>query len=465
MSNILASLASASNSFSAYEQALEIVSNNTTNASTPDYASQNVDFEANAFDPTSGGGGVSIGPSQSTRNPYDEYSVQSAQSEMNYSSTLATDLQAIEPIFDLATSSGSDSGVGGTLNQLFASFSQLTSSPNDQADRQAVIVAANNLADAFNAASNQLTQAANNATTEAQSTVQSVNAILTQIQEINAQKEQNNQANNDPGIDAQLYSNLENLSQLVNFTTTTSADGETNIYLGGQSPLLVGTHQYSIGTNTSSGGLQILDSTGNNVSSLATGGQLGALVQLNQTLIPGYESQLNTLAQTVADTVNNQLTSGTYQDASNNTQPGVALFAYNSAAPAKTLAVTSITASQIAAASTANPGGNDNAVTLAGLQTAVVPALGTSFAEYYGDLASGVGSDSADAQNNQTTQQQLLSQAQTLRSDTSGVSLDQQATLMTQYQESYDAIGKLMTVLSDIVQTALDLIALPGVPD
>jgi flagellar hook-associated protein 1 len=73
-----------------------------------------------------------------------------------------------------------------------------------------------------------------------------------------------------------------------------------------------------------------------------------------------------------------------------------------------------------------------------------------------------VGSDSAHAQNDQTTQQQLLSQAQTLRSDTSGVSLDQQATLMTEYQQSYDAISKLITVLAGITQTALDLIALPG---
>ncbi len=465
MSNIMASLTSAANSFSVYEQALEVVSNNTTNASTPDYATQNVDFEANIFDPASGGGGVSLGALQSTRDPYEEYNVQSAQSALSYSSTTSADLQTIEPIFDLNTSSGSDSGVGGTLNQLFASFSQLTANPNDQADRQAVIVASGNMADAFNAASNQLTQAADNAATQAQSTIQSINGILTQIQEINAQKAVNSSANNDPGIDAQLYSNLENLSQLVNFTTTTSADGETNIYLGGQSALLVGTHQYSIGANTTSGGFEILDSNGNNISSLVTGGQLGAFVHFNQTLIPGYESQLNTLAQTVADTVNTQLTSGTYQDASNNTQPGVALFSYNSAAPAKTLATTSITATQIAAASVANPGGNDNAVALAGLQTAVVPALGTSFAEYYGNLASKVGSDSADAQNNQNTQQQLLSQAQTLRSDTSGVSLDQQATLMTEYQQSYDAIGKLITVLSDIVQTALDLIALPGVPD
>lgn len=77
MSSITASFQAASNSFSAYEQALEVVSNNTTNASTPGYATQNVEFQANAFNLGSGeSGGVSLGPAQSTRDAYEEYNVQ-----------------------------------------------------------------------------------------------------------------------------------------------------------------------------------------------------------------------------------------------------------------------------------------------------------------------------------------------------------------------------------------------------
>jgi flagellar hook-associated protein 1 len=464
MSNILATLSSTASSFSAYEQALEVVSNNTTNATTPGYADQTVNFQANAFSPADGGaGGVSLGATESSRDTYAEYNVQSAQAELNYSSTLATQLQEIEPLFDLNTSSSSDSGIGGTLNQLFNSFSQLTTNPNDSSYRQAVIVAAGNLATAFNNTANSLATAANTAVSDAQSTVTSINSILTQIQSINAQKEQNSAAASDPGIDAQLYSDLENLSQLVNFTTTTSADGETNIYLGGQQPLLIGGHLYSLGTTTSSGQLQIVDSSGNDVTASATGGSLGALVNLANTSIPGYENQLNQLAQGIADTVNTQLTGGTYTDASGNTQPGVALFSYNSAAAAKTLAVTSITPTQIAAASASNPGGNDNAVALTNLQTTGIPVLSNlTFAEYYGTIGANVGSDSSQAQNDQTTQQQLLSQAQTLRSNISGVSLDQEATLMTEYQQSYDAVSKLMSVLQDVVNTVLDLIPLPG---
>jgi flagellar hook-associated protein 1 len=465
MPNISDALSAAATSFSAYEQALEVVSNNTANATTPGYANQSVDFEANRFDPSASGGagGVTLGPVESSRDAYVEYNVQSAQSELNYSSTLASQLQSIEPIFDLQTSSASDSGVGGTLNQMFAAFSQLTVSPNNSAYRQAVINAAANLATAFNTASNGLARAQQNASADAASTVSAVNSIVSQIQEINAQKAQNRTALADPGLDAQLYSNLENLAQLVNFTTSTAADGETSIYLGGQQALLIGTHQFSLNASTANGQVHVLDPNGNDLTSFATGGKLGALVQLTNTSIPGYQNQLNQLAQGVADTVNAQLTSGTYQDATGTTQPGVPLFTYTASAPAKTLATTSITATQVAAASAANPSGNDNAVALSNLQNAAIPVLsGATFAQFYGTLGSDVGTDSAHAQNDQTTQQQLLSQAQTLRSNISGVSLDQQATLMTEYQQSYDAISRLITVLSSITQTALSLIPLPG---
>jgi flagellar hook-associated protein 1 FlgK len=353
--------------------------------------------------------------------------------------------------------------VGGTINQLFAAFSQLTVNPNDSSYRQAVLNAAGNLGIAFNTASNGLSSAANNAESDGGSTVSSINALLGQIQQINSQKEANAAAASDPGVDAQLYADLEKLSQLVNFTTTTSADGETNIYLGGQQALLIGGRQYSLSTSTANGQFKVLDASGNDVSSSVTGGKLGALMHLANTLIPNYENQLNQLAQGIADTVNNQLTSGTYQDATGTTQPGLALFTYTAGAAAKTLAVTSITGSQIAAASASNPGGNDNAVALTNLQTAAIPVLSNlTFAEYYGTIGGNVGADSGQAQNNETTQQQLLSQAQNLRSNISGVSLDQEATLMTEYQQSYDAISKLISVLEGVVQTVLGLIPLPG---
>jgi flagellar hook-associated protein 1 len=171
-------------------------------------------------------------------------------------------------------------------------------------------------------------------------------------------------------------------------------------------------------------------------------------------LIPGYQTQLDALAKGVADTVNSQLAAGVDQ----NGQPGAPLFTYNAAAPSKTFAISStITTTQIAAASAAAPGGNDNAVALSQLQAAT-PIGGFTFTQAFGNLSSDVGRDISDASNDQTTGQSLLAQARTLRSNASSVSLDEEATRLIQYQQAYEATSKLITVINEMTQSLLGII-------
>jgi flagellar hook-associated protein 1 FlgK len=113
---------------------------------------------------------------------------------------------------------------------------------------------------------------------------------------------------------------------------------------------------------------------------------------------------------------------------------------------------------KIAAASTSNPGGNDNAVLLANLDNVQQASLGGfTFTSYYGNLASLVGTDSSKAQSDQTTNQQILSQAQTLRANVSGISLDQEATELTEYQQAYEATSKLVTVIDQMMQVLINM--------
>jgi flagellar hook-associated protein 1 len=157
--------------------------------------------------------------------------------------------------------------------------------------------------------------------------------------------------------------------------------------------------------------------------------------------------------------VNTQLAAGV--DQHNN--PGAALFSFNIAGPAHSLSVTSITGDQLAAASSLSPSGNDNAIALSGLQSNTVAALGNfTLTQYYGNLSSNVGRDISNAQNNSTTQQQLLAQAQSLRSTSSSVSLDEEAARLVQYQQVYEATSKLISVIDNMTQTLLGLIPTPA---
>ena len=69
-----------------------------------------------------------------------------------------------------------------------------------------------------------------------------------------------------------------------------------------------------------------------------------------------------------------------------------------------------------------------------------------------------MGQDITDAQSASDTQSQVLLQAQNLRSQTSGVSLDAEAENLITFQRGYQAAAKMVGVLNQLTQTAVDLI-------
>src|SRR5262249_8781506 len=112
-----------------------------------------------------------------------------------------------------------------------------------------------------------------------------------------------------------------------------------------------------------------------------------------------------------------------------------------------------------AVASLTSPGGNDNAMALSGLQNSNVASLGGfTFMQFYSNLSSTVGRDVSNAGDDSTTQQQLLAQAQSLRSESSSVSLDEEASRLVEYQRSYQATSKLITVIDSMTQVLLGLL-------
>jgi flagellar hook-associated protein 1 len=98
---------------------------------------------------------------------------------------------------------------------------------------------------------------------------------------------------------------------------------------------------------------------------------------------------------------------------------------------------------------------------LAGLASPQNPAdeiNGFSYAQFYGNLAAGIGRQSQDAQNQLSVQQQTVAQARNLRSQSSGVSLNDEAALLVQFQSAYDANSKMVTVLDQLTQATINMI-------
>jgi flagellar hook-associated protein 1 len=307
----------------------------------------------------------------------------------------------------------------------------------------------------FNNAASGLLSQTNSLQQATSGTITSINQLAGTIAQINSQTPASSTGAVDAGVDAQMNAALDQLSQYANFSVLQQPDGQVSVYLGGQTPLVVGDQAYSIQGNFSTPQSAILSSSGSDITAQITGGQLGAELNDNNNLLPSYVSGLNTLAQTLADQVNNGLNNGIDE---NGAAPVTNLFSYNAGTGAAlTLTVNPLTPDQIAAALPGAPGGNGNALALAALANAPV-ANGYTFAQAYGNLGAQVGSDLSSATNNSTTDQALLSQAESLRQQISGVSLDEEAVNLMQYERSYDAISKMLGVLSGLTLDVVNIL-------
>jgi flagellar hook-associated protein 1 len=451
MGSILTSLLNSANAIDVMDRQLAVIQNNVSNANTPGFVRQTQSVQAMALEPSAGLlGGVTAGPILSARSEYAEETVRRQNSLFGSAEQRAADLTQIEPLFDLS----STSSISNSLNKFFQSFSQLSVNPNDTVSRQNVIDQSQTLAASFRQTASGLVQAANNADVGIRSTLTQINSLTAQIATLNASRTSDYRNAMDPGIDAQIHSALENLSELGDITVLQDNNGSFNVYLGGQTPLVIGNHAFALGADTSATTTAVLDPQGKDVTATIHTGKLGGLLDEQRNTIPSYTSDLNQLAQTLATSVNAQLTAGV--DA-NGATPAVDLFYYDPSAPAGTLAVTGIQPDQIAAARANAPGGNGNALDVAALADSKL-IDGSSLTQFYGNLAAKLGQDVSSSKDEQQSQQGLVAQARNMRSEISSVSLNEEAALMMQIQRQYQAAGKVIGVLDSLTDTLLSMV-------
>ena len=473
--SLLASLTNTSSALDAFDRAVIVTQNNVANSSTPGFATQQLDLDAMPFDPSAGlDGGVEAGNVESSRNEFAEAAVDRAQTSLGTATQQSSSLTAVQNALNLSAANG----IPATLGALFSSFSAWSQDPTNEADQQGVITSAQAVAQSFQTTDASLQQVQQDTQSQIGQAVDQINAYAQQLASYNAQIQNGDRS--DPALDAQIHNTLENLGQIVNFTTAVQTDGTFTVLVDGQTPLVIGNQSYSLtsqiadpaslpaGNPVVPPSASILDTSGRDVTAQVTGGSLGALLQTNNQVLAsllGDANQpgtLNQLAQTFADRVNGLLMAGNISDG----VPGVALFSYDTTNATNTAATLTLapgmTGDQLAAIDPGPPYvSNGTALSLAGLANPQDPAdeiNNTSYVNFFGNLASDVGSQLSAATDQQNIQQQVLTQAQSQRQQISGVSLDEQAALLVQYQRAYQANAQLFAVLNGLTQTAVNML-------
>jgi len=456
----------ASNALQADQCALDIVSNNVANASTPGYTREIANWEQSdpvTINEIAYGHGARVSGPLSQRDRVLEQSLQQQNQVASSSSARVTALNQLQSIFSQANASSSSSssnatnGISQDISAFFDSLSGLESNPSDNSLRQQVLTSTQNLAGDFQSASSRIAEQQTSLDQQSASLVNQINALTQSIAKLNIQI-QSSSPNADAGtLEDHRQQDISNLSQLIGIHQIRTEDNGLTITTSGGALLVSEGQSYPVSTGPSGGVTHLYDAEGNDITgSLASGGgQIGGLLMVRDQDIPQVQSTLDTLAFDLGSAVNTANQTGS--DANGNS--GVAIFNLppTSVGAASKISVAITNPAQIAAAAPGlGPSDDTNLLAMANLANQSIVA-GATPANYFSDFISALGSLVSEVQTQNTAQQASATQLQNLVNSLSSVNLNEEASAMNTLEQSYQAAAKVFTILSNVMTAALNL--------
>jgi flagellar hook-associated protein 1 len=448
----------AQSGLAAQTAALDATGQNVSNVNTPGYSRVTANLETiQTGDTFSGGVQVSGVVRSFNQLTYGNLLTQQGQSGAAdaRSSALDQTQNTIAP---------SDGTIGDQLNSFFSSLNTLTTSPSDPSARSGVLAAATSLAQSISTTAASLSGQRSDLLTEAQGVATEVNTQLQQIAQLNAQIAASQGDGEQP---SDLLDQRDGLASQVSTETgaqvLTDSSGNYTLLSGGTA-LVTGSTAATLAVGLdSSGNLKITSTVSTDttdITSAVNTGTLGGIREARDTDIPSYQSQLDQFAYNLATSVNSVFSAGYGLDG----VTGRNLFVQPTTATgaAYAFAVDPSVANDpdaIAASSTSTglPGGNDTAVALAGLASQPFGSS-TSPASAFASIAASVGSDASAADSEATLRDDTVTQAQDLNQSASGVSIDQEETNLTEFQQAYEASTQVLQTANSLLQDLMTMV-------
>lgn len=436
---------------------MDVAGQNVANVNTPGYVRRSLLLAENPpTDPFSPGGGVNVVAVLSSRAPLIEARLRYEQPLASREGAIADQLAVLESGLGRAGNS-----LDKELTAFFNTYAALAQQPTSSTARQQVLVQGESLARSFNDMAARMESQRRSADGEIRADVAQLNALAAQLADINHQIGQT-----DPqsahGLYDQQSAVVKAMSELVDLNVISHDNGVVDVVFANGNGLVIGKNDFPISISSNSAGYAILMNGGAAVTSDITGqisgGRIGGLLEVRDTLIPAYRSRLDTLAYGVATDVNAITTSGYDLDEN----AGVAFFtplagATDAAALLRVNPAVAANNRLVVTSSTQAIGNNDLAVAVGGLQHQAMSVGGGSPIEAWSSLVYSVASDSASAQNAETAHRQIVDQLNHLWDQTSNVSIDEEAAMLMRFQTAYQANAKFFQAVDETLQMLLQL--------
>ena len=296
----------------AAQNGLSVIGQNVSNANTPGYHRQAVNFSSvNNGAPI--GNGVDVASITRYTAPPVETALFQANGDQGASTGRLDVLQQLEAALSGGTqasgstasnSSSTGGGISDALNSFFNQVTQLTAKPNDPALLQTVVGAASELAGQFNAVDTSLTNLSNTLGTQISQAVSTVNGLTTRIANLNGQIANAEGAGQQPNdLLDQRDQLVTQLSQQVDVRVIPQPNGVVNLLSTGGA-LVVGETANQFQTSaTPTGGIGITLAGTTRAITFSSGSLAGQLQAYNQD-IPAAQTRLNGLASQLIQKAN-----------------------------------------------------------------------------------------------------------------------------------------------------------------
>jgi flagellar hook-associated protein 1 FlgK len=468
----------------AQKAAIEVTGENIANVNTPGYSRQTAMLETAPFgtDQTPPvGSGVVMASVQRAYDRFLQLQINGQTSTNGEQSTEQTALQRVQSLFNDLSSEG----LGSSLQSFFSAWQDLSMNPQGTAERQGVLSKAQTLIDNFHQISSSLNTVKQDANQSLGPLISDINNKTKQIAELNIRIREATQ--NNGSANALLDSRdklIKDLAQKVGVTTLQQLDGTVSVSLAGGPQLVDGDKSavFSLQQDPANPGMSSVMLTlwgggaATDVTSVAAGtdgkgGELGGALKVRDSLANGFLGNLDELAYALANKVNGLHSSGF--DLNGTT--GINFFSPQPAPVPPATYTTgfssaislNITSTDNIAAASSDPtlagngsGNNVTSLNIADLKNLAIPLTGgsTTLTGYYNSLVGKVGtavqtSDEKVAQNTA-----VLTQLNTLRESTSGVSLDEELTGLIKYQKAFQGAAQLISTGQQMMDTILTMV-------
>jgi flagellar hook-associated protein 1 FlgK len=442
-------------SLMSYQTAMSTVGHNVANATTPGYRRQRVDLRAtppeiNALGAL--GTGVRIESIHRIEDRFLELALHREVPVLAGYTARADVLAQTELIF----TEPSDSGITTVLDEFFDGWDDLATNPEDPAARESVVRLGMSLAASIRTARGRLVDQQASVTGDIGRQVEDANRVLRELSTLNRSILRSSPGTTTPAPDLEDRRDflMSQLAEMIGAVGSVEEDGTATMRLSGR---VILQHDTVDSFSLDVGRSLVPNLETQDISAHEFGGEIGGLISVRDEEVASAIRRLDEFAVSLANDVNRLHGQGF--DAYGN-RAG-AFFALGSVGTdgvtgaASAIDVTRALrndANLVAAGGTDAPGDNSVALEIAALRND--PQGLTAMLR---SLVVDVGSAAREAEDLALGQQIIVDGFVAQQQAVSGVSLDEEAANLMQFQRTYEAAARVLTIADEMVQTILSI--------